>query len=278
MKPISIPRLGGLLTDLVGSEARDRIKALLVRTPAEEPLKALRAVLRLRHLRDHPELHAIYAEGMIIDRVMRRIIEPDSCCVDVGCHVGSTLSELLRLAPHGRHAAFEPIPSKAARLRRRFPEVSVFDVALADADGEATFFVHTKQSGFSGLHRHGDDGEHEAVTVRTARLDEIMAHQRIDFIKLDVEGGELAVLKGAAGVLERARPRILFECTQTSVRAHGVTAEDVFDWLAAHGYAVWQPSGFLARTPPLDRDRFVAAQTYPFQAFNFFAQPADVPC
>lgn len=272
MKLESIARPMELFSHLVGSPTRDRLKSLLVRTPAEAPLKALRTLWELRHLRERPELHAIYTEGMVIDRVLDRIIQDNSCCVDIGCHIGSTLSDLLKRAPHGSHAAFEPIPSKAEWLRRRFPEVTVFEVALAQRSGEATFFVNTKLSGFSGLHRHGDEGEHEALTVRTARLDALLADQRVDFIKLDVEGGELGVLEGAAGVLERWRPRILFECTQSSLAAHGVEAADVFGWLTAHGYAVWQPSDYLAEGQPLDLARFITAQTYPFQAFNFFAE------
>jgi FkbM family methyltransferase len=277
MKLVAIARPGELFSHLVGSPARDRLKSLLVRTPAEAPLKALRALWELRHLRERPELHAIYTEGIVIDRVLHRIIRENSCCVDVGCHIGSTLSEILRMAPHGSHAAFEPIPSKAQWLRRRFPEVTVFEVALAERSGEATFFVNTKLSGFSGLHRHGEGAEHEALTVRTARLDELLAAQRVDFIKLDVEGGELGVLKGATAILEQWRPRILFECTQSSLAAHGVAPAEMFDWLTAHGYAVWQPSDYLAEGQPLDLGRFVSAQTYPFQAFNFFAESVRAP-
>jgi FkbM family methyltransferase len=266
-----------LLSTLVGSISRERLKSLLVRTPAEGPLKALRTVWELRHLREHPELHAIYTEGLVIDRVLERIVRPDSNCVDIGCHIGSTLSHLLELAPRGHHAAFEPIPNKAEWLRRRFPEVEVFEVALADRAGEATFYINTKLTGFSGLQRHGEGGEHEALTVRTARLDELLVDRPIDFIKLDVEGGELGVLKGATAVLERWRPRILFECTKSSMTAHGIEAADVFGWLEAQGYAIWTPSAYLAEARPLDLDGFVTAQTYPFQAFNFFPESVKAP-
>ncbi len=262
-----------VFSTFLDSTARDRVKSRLVRTPLEHPLKALRTVWGLRQLWAQPELHAIYTEGIVIDRVVRRIIEADSCCVDVGCHIGSTLSEMLRLAPRGRHAAFEPIASKAEWLRRRFPEVEVFEVALAGQEGTAKFFINTKLTGFSGLQRHGDDGEHQEVEVRTARLDEILAGRRVDFIKLDVEGGELGVLEGATGILERHRPRILLECTASSLAAHDVAPTQMFEWLAAHGYGLWKPADYLARGEPLDLQRFVTSITYPFQAFNFFAEP-----
>jgi FkbM family methyltransferase len=272
MKNATLSRPLELLSNLVGASSRERIKSLLVRTPAEGPLKALRTVWELRHLRERPELHAIYTEGLVIDRVLRRIVRVDSNCIDIGCHIGSTLSELLELAPRGNHAAFEPIPSKADWLRRRFPEVEVFEVALADREGEATFYVNTKATGFSGLQRHGEHGEHEALTVRTARLDALLGDRRVDFIKLDVEGGELRVLQGATGVLERHRPRILLECTASSLAAHGITPQEMFGWLTAQGYGIWTPSAYLTEREPLDLEGFMAAQTYPFQAFNFFAE------
>jgi FkbM family methyltransferase len=275
MKQGLLTRPVEMLSHLASATSRERLKSLLVRTPAEAPLKALRAAWELRHLRERPELHAIYTEGMVIDRVLARIVQPDSNCVDIGCHIGSTLSQLLQLAPRGSHTAFEPIPNKAQWLRRRFPEVEVLEVALAEQAGEATFYVNTKLTGWSGLQRHGEDAEHEALNVRTARLDELLGERRVDFIKLDVEGGELGVLKGATGVLERWRPRILFECTGSSLDAHGITPAEMFGWLTAHGYAIWVPSAYLVGAQPLDLEGFIAAQTYPFQAFNFFTQAVD---
>lgn len=270
-------RLGALLRRLDADSAsvRERIKSRLVGTAAEEPLKGLRTAWELRKLVTHPELHAIYVEDLVIARVLRKLLRPDSCCVDVGCHLGSTLSKLLRLAPEGRHVAVEPIPYKAQWLRARFPAVEVAEAALAAEPGEATFFINTALSGFSGLRRHGDAGEHQALTVRKARLDDLVEGRRVDFLKLDVEGGELGVLRGATECLARCRPTILFECTHSGLEAHGLRAEDLYDWLTAHGYAVWLPSGMLAGAPPLGRERFVAAQVYPFEAFNFFARPLD---
>lgn len=261
-----------LLSVLATTVTSDRIKSLLVRTPAEGPLHAMRAAWAFGKLWRRPELHAIHTEDLVISRVLPRLIHADSCCVDVGGHVGSTLSTYLRLAPHGRHAAFEPIPNKARWLRRRFPEVDVHELALSDREGEATFYVNTRLSGFSGLRAHGDDAEHMPLTVRTARLDDVLTDRRVDFLKIDVEGGELGVLQGAAGLLARARPWILFECTATGLRAHGLRPQDVLGWLQAHDLAVWTPLGLLTGEPPLDLPRFVAALSYPFQALNFFAR------
>ena len=86
--------------------------------------------------------------------VMRRCLRADSTCVDVGCHHGSVLEEMIRVAPAGKHYAFEPIPYMYEELRTNFPQVNVFSTALSDASGDTTF-QHVKSSpGYSGLRRH----------------------------------------------------------------------------------------------------------------------------
>ena len=69
--------------------------------------------------------------------VMGRVLRADSTCVDVGCHKGDFLREMLRLAPNGTHYAFEPIPEMYAELRTAFPGTHVFNYALNNAEVSA---------------------------------------------------------------------------------------------------------------------------------------------
>ena len=74
------------------------------------------------------ELNARYDLQTI--EIMRRVLSPTDCCIDVGAHEGSILAHMVEFAPLGRHLAFEPIPAMAAELRRSFPQVEVHQVAL----------------------------------------------------------------------------------------------------------------------------------------------------
>ena len=72
---------------------------------------------------------------------MRRVLKPDSNCIDVGAATGEVLRFMQVLAPNGKLHAFEPIPSQAAELRARFPDVQVHELALSDETGQSDFFV-----------------------------------------------------------------------------------------------------------------------------------------
>lgn len=62
-----------------------------------------------------------------IAQVLALIARPNSNCIDVGAHRGAILSHIVRIAPLGRHVAFEPLPRFAASLRRKFPQVAVHE-------------------------------------------------------------------------------------------------------------------------------------------------------
>jgi hypothetical protein len=123
----------------------------LVRTPAEAAAKRMRRLLWLPKLLLHPGLREVCLEDRRMERVVRRLVRPDSNCIDVGAHIGSTLRLLLRLAPRGRHLAFEPLPQKAAWLRKKFPEVEIRTAALGAKSGAVSFVENLTRPGFRGL-------------------------------------------------------------------------------------------------------------------------------
>jgi FkbM family methyltransferase len=254
----------------------DAIKHLVVRTPLEGPAHWLARMLKVRLRCRHPELRELHAEDRHIRRFIDRALSADSNCVDVGSHIGSMLSRFLRFAPRGVHHAFEPSPEKALRLRRKFPEVAVHAIALSDRGGEAEFFMFERRSGLNSLRRpaaaHG--GAVTQCTVPLARLDDVVppSGYRADFIKLDVEGGELLVLRGARLTLALHRPIVLFECTCEGLAAFGLEAREVFDFLhESHGYDIYLPADAAGGGPPLAFEEFARAQVYPFRAYNFIA-------
>jgi FkbM family methyltransferase len=253
---------------------KEYAKHLLIRTPLEKLTEKTKRLLQFRKRQKHPELDDIYMESQRIEQIMRCTIGDSFNCVDIGCHLGSMLSAMMELAPYGHHLAFEPTPRKARWLKQKFPEVDIREVALSDAPGEVIFYQNVTRSGYSGLSRHGKGNDTvREITVERERLDKVLLpERRIDFMKLDVEGGELAVLRGAAEMLERDRPLLLFECTQSGLSGFGFTSAQIFEFLTQHSYSVFLPKHFLNNGKPLDFEQFHNALQYPFKAFNFIAK------
>ena len=191
--------------------------------------------------------------------VMRRVLRPDSSCVDVGCHAGAILDHMLELAPRGRHFAFEPLPDLAARLKSKyagFPGVDVRAAALAERRGRASFHHVTTNPGYSGLQRRRYPSPGDAVVeieVDTERLDDVVpASLSIAFVKIDVEGGELGVLRGGLETIRRCRPVIVFEHQRGAADCYGTRPADVHALLHGEcGLAVSLMSRFLDGEPPL---------------------------
>ncbi|MCL4695162.1 MAG: FkbM family methyltransferase, partial [Candidatus Hydrogenedentes bacterium] len=85
----------------------DYLKHLLIRTPLYRPVTQARYLLSYWKRTRHPELEGIYQEPFCIEAMMRKTIQPDWNCVDIGCHLGSVLNEFVTLVPRGTHHAFE---------------------------------------------------------------------------------------------------------------------------------------------------------------------------
>lgn len=190
--------------------------------------------------------------------------------VDVGAHIGSVIADVQFRRPEARIVAFEAIPEKAAALRRKFPTIAVHEVALWDSEGEASFFVDDARSGYSSLHRQDATRE---IKVPTRRLDAILTDVAVDVIKIDVEGAELGVLRGAQGLLHAARPIVMFE-SGPEVR-FGFAKEHMFELLAGHDYAMFAPNRLAHTGDAMSLDAFLDSHEYPRRTTNYFALPKE---
>lgn len=182
-------------------------------------------------------------------------LRPDSSCIDVGAHTGNFLRHMLRVAPEGRHVAFEPVPAFHEQLVKEFPGVDVRNVALSDEAGTDEFSFFPDLPGLSGFRRTeaARNGEPVRLEVRCERLDDALDASYVpSLIKIDVEGAELKVLRGADELLSRHRPLVLLEHGRQSL-AYGDTSEEVFDRLAAAGLRVFDLDG----AGPYPREEFI---------------------
>lgn len=253
-----------------------KLKHLLATGPLAGPAGRLRGALALRRLIRHPELGLLHREGAYFDRVLDDFVRPGAGCIDVGAHIGSVVHGLRGRAAGGPVFAFEANAEKAGWLRRRFPDVEVIQAAVSDSPGEAVFYDNLSKPGFSSLGSRPGRGAERATRVPQVRLDDtIPPGTRIDFIKIDVEGFEHEVVRGAQALIARWRPAIVFEAgAHVDPEGRPEAALALFDLLTGEmDYEVRPLFHHVHRRGPIDRARFVEMRLYPFLAFNYLALP-----
>lgn len=196
-------------------------------------------------------------------RIMKQILGSTSNCIDIGCHKGEILDEILKFAPKGKHYAFEPLPHLYGFLKEKYrnKNITVFSVALFDSKGKTTFNYVVNAPAYSGIKkRHYDipDAEISELTVETDLLDNLIPENtRIDFIKIDVEGAELSVLKGGVKTISRCKPVIIFEFGIGAADYYGVKPEHFYDFLSSVcGLFIATLKRFLSVKEKLTREEF----------------------
>ena len=176
------------------------------------------------------------------------LLKPGDSAIDVGAHIGVfTMQMAAAVGPEGRVYAFEPLDSNAALLERSISENGFGDrirfqrAAVGAAAGTATltFPVETLNSGGAYLLKDGTAplAGNRKREVPLVALDALDLRRPLRFIKMDVEGAEPQVLRGAERILRDDRPVILSELHPTQLeRASGITADQFLAQIAAFGY------------------------------------------
>lgn len=178
---------------------------------------------------------------------VQKLLRAGMTVLDVGAHHGLyTLLLSKKVGRKGRVIAFEPSPRECRRLEKhlrvnRCSNVHLKQCAAGSEPGEADLFlVDGFQDWCNSLRPPALPDPTRAVPVRIRRIDDVLAEQKVskvDFIKLDVEGGELAALEGATRLLYgESRPAILAEVQDTRTRPWGYPARETLEFLIRMDY------------------------------------------
>ena len=196
-------------------------------------------------------------------RIMEQTIRPNSNCIDIGCFKGEVLERMVKLAPGGTHYAFEPIPSYFENLKKRFNgKVKIFPFALSESSGTANFKFVKNAPAYSGLKNRKynlKNPDIEDIRVEIKKLDELIPDNfPIHFIKIDVEGGEFDVLRGAKKIILRNKPVIVFECGIGASDFYGTKPEDLFFYINGElNFKISLLKDFIENKPELKKDQFL---------------------
>jgi FkbM family methyltransferase len=213
----------------------------------------------------------------LLENFYRTFLKPGDVAIDCGAHTGRhTLPIARAVAPGGRVFAFEPLPLARAELDAAVAagasEIFVYPYALADREGEDDFVVAVDMPGYSGLKTRRYDGptrlERIRVDVRT--LDGLFVDaDRLDYIKIDAEGGELGILRGALGLIRKFSPIVTFEFSISSLGSYGITVADMAAFWTDLRYEI-----FDIRQRPLNPDEFIQSANAQ-HVWDYVALPVD---
>jgi FkbM family methyltransferase len=207
--------------------------------------------------------------------VLRKHLQPDDIAIDVGANVGwHALMMASRVGAGGRVYAFEPNETTRRRLvaavdANRLSNVVVDARAVSDRPGPAGFDAPPAGHVWDGTGRLSHGAAHASVECTT--LDAFafsLGIDRVKLVKIDVEGWELSVLRGAERLLRTARPVVVFEYDPAYISRSGGSGEALTALLARGGYTL------LALRP---RGRPVPISALPAVAGNYVAFPTDSP-
>lgn len=197
-------------------------------------------VIGLNILRGHYEQEEI--------QFVRRALKPGDSAIDVGGHIGFFAMQMAAaVGPEGQVYAFEPFDANADLLERSIEEngfagrIRFQRAAVGAGSGTATltFPVETLNSGGAYLLRDGSAplAGNRTKTVPVVALDALELRRPVRLIKMDVEGAEPLVVKGAELLLRNDRPLILSELHPTQLdRASGVSADAFLGQMRTLGY------------------------------------------
>lgn len=200
---------------------------------------------------------------LCVSECLWRLMKPGETAFDVGANIGHMTGLMARrLGPGGKVMAFEPHPALFAELHdnisrwRQCSGLAAIDSVQAGVSSKGgTGVLHVPKDfgtnhGLASLNQTPGDGFQD-YEVSLVTLDELPGVASIGVMKLDVEGHELDVLKGAQGLITRKAIRdIIFE-------EHGVLPTPVTDYLEAQGYTVFQldVTPFRPRAEPTRKHR-----------------------
>jgi FkbM family methyltransferase len=164
--------------------------------------------------------------------IMKRTLSVGSTCIDIGANRGSLLQHMFQVSPSGRHFAFEPIPELAQELVKTFPHARIFQCALGDQNTTSQFYHLLNGDSESGLRKtitHAKDPQYRIIEVEVKRLDDIVSEElQISLIKIDTEGNELPIIRGAEKLVRRCKPLIIFETGGNTTTAYDVTWDEIY--------------------------------------------------
>lgn len=223
--------------------------------------------LRLdEHMQSQIFWYGAYSRDILL--VIKNLLKPGMVVVDAGANVGEiTLVSAKQVGTLGHVYAFEPLVETAEKLSRNvqlneFQNVHIQRCGLAENSGFGSIYRSSSRFDDGSVHdglatlypsslRNSKVGEIELVS-----LDDFCVRtgiEKLNLVKIDIEGAELSALKGAVQSLRKFNPFLIIEVQGPTARQAGYEPRDILSFLRPMGYS-FRTIGRLGRLNPVDAD------------------------
>ena len=190
------------------------------------------------------------------------LAKPGDVIFDVGTNIGETLLNFARLTGEkGYVYGFEPDDENYANVQKnislnRFNNVHVFKKAVSDKiETVKLFVVEPHNRGMNRILEPEEQHGESFVTLEATTLDAIVREQpvnRLDLVKIDIEGYEMHALRGAKETLTRFHPKLFIEVGYTRLLSHKTSPNELVRYLEGLGYGVYDSKTDERITPDYD--------------------------
>ncbi|MBU2855950.1 FkbM family methyltransferase [Acidithiobacillus ferrooxidans] len=209
------------------------------------------------HIESQVYLHDMQEGDRGLIRLLRRQWTAGKTFIDIGANIGVyTAMAAKRIGSGGMVYAFEPVQRTFKRMEdniklNNFANVKTYNIALSSTTGTASIWIPKHNNlGMSSLHPNSTSLDEETIMAIT--LDRWVKQEKIntvDIIKIDVEGHELEVLKGALDTITKLRPIIALELSREHLGRAGTSPEDIAELLITCGYQAYGISDYGEALP-----------------------------
>jgi FkbM family methyltransferase len=182
-----------------------------------------------------------------VGTVLKQLLQPDNVFLDIGANIGYFSLLAARSIPDGKVVSFEPVSYLFEALEKNVSlnkGVNILPIKIAVGEKEEEGLIYLSSADNSGMSSFQQpenySGQNEMVKIVT--LDNWFSKSglnKINVLKIDVEGNELAVLKGMKNIANRFKPHILLELNPETLSLFNLTPADLLSYAAALSYKIF---------------------------------------
>jgi len=176
-------------------------------------------------------------------KIVSRLMKNRKCFYDVGANIGWYSLNIAKKYKYSQIYSFEPVSKTFGYLiknimHNKLSNIKAFNLGFSDTAGKQSFYVYPEGSGNASMRNLSKKNSVYEVKCKLETMDNFRKKNNhiVDFIKIDTEGSELLVLKGAQAILSEDQPIIFSEILRKWSKQFGYKANDILIFLRTFGY------------------------------------------